>query len=133
MLSLMQTLRGYIGVWVGSKLMGDIRRDIYQSLMNLSLSFFDRRQTSQFIGRVNSDSEAMRQFLTDGVIWISGQVLMLVAIITTMASLSWKLTLLALLPTPLILIASLTIWPTMRHLWYRQWRAYGKAYSRCSR
>lgn len=126
MLSLMQTLRGYIGVWVGSKLMGDIRRDIYQSLMNLSLSFFDRRQTSQFIGRVNSDSEAMRQFLTDGVIWISGQVLMLVAIITTMASLSWKLTLLALLPTPLILIASLTIWPTMRHLWYRQWRAVNR-------
>lgn len=126
MLSVMQTLRGYIGVWVGSKIMGDIRKDTYQSLMNLSLSFFDRRQTSQFIGRVNSDSEAMRQFLTDGVIWISGQVLMLVSIITMMASLSWKLTLLALLPTPLILLASVTIWPTIRNLWYRQWRAVNR-------
>lgn len=126
MLSLMQTLRGYLGVWVGSKLMGDIRRDIYKSLMNLSLSFFDRRQTSQFIGRVNNDSEQMRQFLTDGIIWISGQVLMVVAIISTMASLSWKLTLFALLPTPLIVVASLTIWPAMRHMWYRQWRAVNR-------
>lgn len=79
-LSLMQTLRGYIGVWIGGKLMGDIRKDTYQALMRLSLSFFDRRQTSQFIGRVNSDSEAMRQFLTDGIIWIAGQLLMLIAI-----------------------------------------------------
>lgn len=126
MLSLMQTLRGYIGVWVGSKIMGDIRKDTYQSLMNLSLSFFDRRQTSQFIGRINSDSEAMRQFLTDGVVWISGQVLMLVSIVTMMLSLSWKMTLLALLPTPLIVIASLTIWPTIRNLWYRQWRAVNR-------
>lgn len=126
MLSLMQTLRGYLGVWVGGKLMGDIRKDTYKSLMNLSLGYFDRRQTSQFIGRINSDTEAMRQFLTDGVIWISGQVLMLVAIIVTMASMSWKLTLLALLPTPLILIASVTIWPTIRNLWYRQWRAVNR-------
>ncbi|WP_127579023.1 ABC transporter ATP-binding protein [Paenibacillus koleovorans] len=126
MLSAMQTARGYIGVWVGSKIMGDIRKDTYQALMNLSLSFFDRRQTSQFIGRINSDTEAMRQFLTDGVIWITGQVLMLVAIISVMASLSWKLTLLALLPTPLIIIASMTIWPSIRNRWYRQWRAVNK-------
>lgn len=126
MLSLMQTLRGYIGVWVGSKIMGDIRKDTYQSLMNLSLGFFDRRQTSQFIGRVNSDSEQMRQFLTDGVIWISGQVLMLISIIAMMATLSWKLTLLAVLPTPLIVIASMTIWPSIRNRWYRHWRAINR-------
>ncbi|MDF2671409.1 MAG: transporter [Paenibacillus sp.] len=126
MLTLMQTLRGYIGVWVGGKLMGDIRRDTYHSLMNLSLSFFDRRQTSQFIGRINSDSEAMRQFLTDGIIWITGQVLMLVAIISVMVSLDWKLALLALLPTPLVLFASMAIWPIIHKLWYKQWRAMNR-------
>lgn len=125
-LSLMQTLRGYIGVWVGSKLMNDIRRDIYNALMGLSLSFFDRRQTSQFIGRVNSDSEAMRQFLTDGVIWVTGQVLMLVSIITMMVKLDWRLALLALVPTPIIIVASLVVWPYMRSRWYRQWRAINR-------
>src|SRR5690606_27848239 len=44
---LMQTTRGLIGVWAGSKIMGDLRSDIYRSLMRLSLAFFDRRQTSQ--------------------------------------------------------------------------------------
>ncbi|MCM3749386.1 ABC transporter ATP-binding protein/permease [Paenibacillus pasadenensis] len=119
----MQIVRGLIGVWIGSKLMGDLRRDVYQSLMRLSLSFFDRRQSSQFIGRVNSDSEAMRQFMTDGVIWVSGEFLRVVAIAIIMFSLDWKLTLLALLPTPLMIIMSSLLWPKMGRLWYQQWRS----------
>jgi ATP-binding cassette subfamily B protein len=123
LLSFMQTFRGYIGVWVGSKIMRDIRTNTYHSLLDLSLSFFDRRQTSQFIGRVNSDVESVRQFLTDGVMWISGQVMMLLAIIVMMLSLDWKLALLAMLPAPIILIFSKVIWPYVRHRWYKQWRA----------
>jgi ATP-binding cassette subfamily B protein len=126
MLSIMQTLRGYIGVWFGSKLMADIRRETYEALMKLSLSFFDRRQTSQFIGRINSDSEAMRQFMTDGVIWITGEVLMLVSIVATMLSLDWRLALLALIPTPLMFAASVLIWPFVRNLWYRHWRSVNR-------
>jgi ATP-binding cassette subfamily B protein len=122
-LSCMQTLRGYIGVIVGSKIMGDIRRDTFNSLLKLSLSFFDRRQTSQFISRVNSDAEAIRQFLTDGVIWITGQVLILIAIVAMMFNLNWKLALFALLPTPLVLIGSMVIWPYIRNRWYSHWRS----------
>ncbi|WP_238590845.1 ABC transporter ATP-binding protein [Paenibacillus beijingensis] len=122
-MSVMQTLRGLIGVWVGSKLMGDLRNDIYNSLMRLSLAFFDRRQTSQFIGRVNSDSEAMRQFMTDGVIWFSGESLRVIAIFVIMFGLDWKLTLLALLPMPVMIAVSMKIWPKMGRRWYQQWRS----------
>jgi len=122
-MSVMQTVRGLIGVWVGSKLMGDLRKDIYDALMRLSLAFFDRRQTSQFIGRVNSDSEAMRQFMTDGVIWVSGESLRVIAIFAIMFGLDWRLTLLALLPMPLMVLVSATIWPKIGRRWYQQWRS----------
>jgi ATP-binding cassette subfamily B protein len=121
--TLMQTVRGMIGVWIGSKLMGDLRHDVYQSLMRLSLSFFDRRQTSQFIGRVNNDSEAMRQFMTDGVIWVSGEFLRVVAIFIIMFSFDWKLTLLAMLPIPLMIVVSSVLWPMIGRRWYQQWRS----------
>lgn len=122
-LSMMQTVRGLIGVWVGSKLMGDLRKDIYSALMRLSLAFFDRRQTSQFIGRVNSDSEAMRQFMTDGVIWVTGETLRVIAIFIIMFGLDWKLTLFALLPMPFMVIVSMKLWPKIGRRWYQQWRA----------
>ncbi|BBI31539.1 ABC transporter ATP-binding protein [Cohnella abietis] len=122
-MSVMQTVRGLIGVWVGSKLMGDLRNDIYRSLMRLSLAFFDRRQTSQFIGRVNNDSEAMRQFMTDGIIWVSGESLRVIAIFIIMFGLDWKLTLFALIPMPILIFTSLKIWPKIGRRWYQQWRS----------
>lgn len=123
LMAVMQTVRGYIGIWVGSMLMGDIRNDIYRSLMRLSLSYFDRRQTSQFIGRVNSDAESMRQFMTDGVIYVSGELLRIVAISVIIFSLDWQLSLLALLPVPFMIIASVTIWPKVGQRLYKQWRS----------
>jgi len=123
LMSAMQTVRGFIGVWVGSKLMGDLRKDIYSSLMKLSLAFFDRRQTSQFIGRVNNDAEAMRQFMTDGVVFVSGETLRIIAIFIIMFGLDWKLSLFALLPVPVMVAVSMTIWPKIGRRWYQQWRS----------
>lgn len=103
--------------------MGDLRQDIYRSLMRLSLAFFDRRQTSQFIGRVNNDSEAMRQFMTDGVIFVTGESLRIVAIFVMMLTLDWKLSLFALLPVPVMVVLSMTIWPKIGRRWSQQWRS----------
>jgi len=122
-MSSMQALRGYIGVAISSKLMGDIRKDVYQSLMKLSLAFFDRRQTSQFISRVNNDAESMRQFMTDGVIYIGGHLLRFVFILVIIFSMDWKLTLLALAPIPFLVFLSVTIWPKVGRRLYQQWRA----------
>jgi ATP-binding cassette subfamily B protein len=123
MLATMQTVRGLIGVWVGSKLMGDLRKEIYDSLMRLSLAFFDRRQTSQFIGRVNSDSEAMRQFMTDGIVWVAGESIRVIAIFIIMFGLDWKLTLLAIIPIPIMIVFSMLIWGMIGRRWYQQWRS----------
>ncbi|UQZ37594.1 ABC transporter [Paenibacillus sp. PK3_47] len=119
----MQAVRGLIGIWVGSKLMGDFRKDIFSALMKLSLAFFDRRQTTQFIGRVNNDAEAMRQFLTDGVIYVIGQLLRFVAVLLILFSLDWKLTLFALIPVPFMVLLSMKIWPKIGRLAYQQWRS----------
>lgn len=119
----MQAVRGFIGIWVGSKLMGDFRKDIFSALMKLSLAFFDRRQTTQFIGRVNNDAEAMRQFLTDGVIYVIGQLLRFAAVLIILFSLDWKLTLFALIPVPFMVALSMKIWPKIGRLSYQQWRS----------
>ncbi|BBI34043.1 ABC transporter ATP-binding protein [Cohnella abietis] len=118
-----QIIRGYLGVWIGAKMMGGIRTAVYNALMGMSLAFFDRRQTSQFIGRVNNDSESMRQFLTDGLMWVGGNALKLIAIILVMLSMDWQLTVLAILPMPLIILFSTRIWPKVRRRWYRHWRS----------
>ncbi|MBB6692045.1 ATP-binding cassette domain-containing protein [Cohnella xylanilytica] len=123
LMTFMSTVRGYIGMWVGTKVMGDIRRDVFGALMKLSLAYFDRRQTSQFIGRVNSDAESMRQFMTDGVVYVLGESLRVVFIFIVMCALDWQLSLLALLPVPVIVAVSMTLWPKISRRMYQQWRS----------
>ena len=120
---LFQALRGFIGVWCGSRITGDIRRQTYDALMRLSLSYFDRRQTSQFIGRVNSDANSMREFMTDGIVFLASQVMTIAAIAIVMLELNWQLALLSFAAMPLIIATSLAVWPFIRNLWEKQWRS----------
>ena len=121
--ALLDAGRGLLGVWVGSKIMTDLREDTYNHLMNLSLKYFDNRQTSQFIGRVNGDVESIRMFLTEGVLWVVGQFMQVFAIVLVMLVLNWRLTLIALAPLPLFYVVSKIIWPLVRNSWYRSWRS----------
>ncbi|MCL6445717.1 MAG: ABC transporter ATP-binding protein [Alicyclobacillus sp.] len=120
---LAQSLRGYIGVWCGSRITGDIRHKTYDALMKLSLSYFDRRQTSQFIGRVNNDANSMREFLTDGIVFLASQLMMVVSIAIVMLRMNWLLALLSFATIPLIIVTSLVVWPMIRNLWEKQWRS----------
>jgi len=125
-LSGIEVLRGLLGVWIGSKVTMDIREETYHHLMGLSLKYFDSRQTSQFIGRVNGDVERIRQFLTDGVLMVVGQVMMFIVLFTLMLSLDWRLTLFALLPAPFLVLFAKLFWPLVRSSWGRSWRATHK-------
>ncbi len=119
----LQAVRGYLGVWFGSRMMGDIRRDTYNALMALSLRYFDQRQVSQFISRVNSDAQSMQQFMTDGIVMITGQTVLIAAVLAVMLTMDWRLALLTFATIPLIAVVSLVVWPFVRRRWYRQWRA----------
>ena len=124
--SALGAVQGLLGVWMGSKITMDIREQTFEHLMSLSLKYFDSRQTSQFIGRVNNDVERIRQFLTDGVLMVIGNFMMFAIIIVLMLSLNWRLTLLALLPAPLMLVFAKLFWPLVRNSWDRSWRATHK-------
>lgn len=119
----MQVLRSFIGIRMGSHLIGDIRRDMFHALMRLSMRFFDRRQVSQFIGRINNDTDELKEFLTDGLIQCITQVLTAICIIGLMFSLNASLTFAILIPLPLLVIGFLWIWPRIRMLWYAQWQS----------
>ncbi|MGU3473412.1 ABC transporter ATP-binding protein [Paenibacillus sp. D51F] len=113
--------RSYIGLRFGGKLMGDIRKDAFASLMRLSLGYFDRRQVSQFIGRVQNDTEELKQFLTEGFIQILSQVLMAVGVLGLLFYLSAPLTWMILIPLPFLGLGMIWLWPRVQVMWYSQW------------
>lgn len=121
--TVMQVFRSYLGNVVGSRMSGDIRKDMFQSLMKLSMKYYDRRQVSQFIGRINNDTEELKEFLTNGIIQFVSQLMLAAATLVMLLSLSWQLTMLILVPLPFFIVGYLWIWPRARSLWYGQWQA----------
>ncbi|OXM13727.1 ABC transporter ATP-binding protein [Paenibacillus herberti] len=113
--------RSFIGLRFGGKLMGDIRKHAFEAIMRLSMSYFDRRQVSQFISRVQNDTEELKQFLTDGFIQFLSQVLMAVGVLGLLFYLNAPLTWMILIPVPFLAGGFLWLWPRIRIMWYSQW------------
>lgn len=88
--------------WAGQKIIFDIRNRLYQHLQQLSFSFYDKAQTGQLMSRVTQDVEQTRQFLSHQMVQITGAVVRFVATLALMLSLDWKLTLMAMIPVPIL-------------------------------
>lgn len=109
------------GNWVGAHIMGALRATLWQGLQGLSLAYFDKAQVGEMMQRINGDTERLQGFLTNGVQYVVGQVLQLLFALTLMLTISWRLTLVVLLPAPALLALSYLVWPWVirhdRRLW----------------
>ncbi len=116
-------IRSYYLRISGDKIIIDLKKDIYAKAQYLPLSYYDKTSTGSVINRVNSDSVVLQNFIMrisqEGIT----QAFLLVGIAVIMLIMNWKLTLLSLLPVPLVVIGGRIfgkkIGPMYRRLWIR--------------
>jgi len=80
----------------------DLRDDLYAQLVRLSFGFYDRHQTGQLMSRATVDLQAVRFFLGYGLIFFAQHVVTIVAVSVVLFVIDWRLALIALTVTPLI-------------------------------
>ena len=83
-----------------------IRKDYFAHLQKLPLQFFQRHRTGDLMARATSDLTAVRNLSGQGLIALLNAIFAMVLIIPIMATVSLKLTLLAILPMPLLAVAT---------------------------
>ena len=109
-LLLFQTLVQYFHTFLtntlGQSVIKDLRIDVFNHITSLRLKFFDQTPIGQLITRTVSDLETIADVFSEGLIVIVGDILQIVAIIAVMLLYSWKLTVIVLLPLPLLIAAS---------------------------
>jgi ATP-binding cassette subfamily B protein len=90
--------------YVGQRVMGDMRMELFAHLQGMSISFFDRNPVGRLVTRLTNDISTLEQVISQGVVQILGNLLIVVAVMIAMLFLDWQLALImfALLP-PLIL------------------------------
>lgn len=101
-------VQGYLVTSIGERLSFDLRTRLFAHLQRLPLSFFDTRRTGELMSRVTNDVTLLQVALTGNVLPIASQVVTLVGSIAIAAAINWRITLVALVVTPVaFLLAAL--------------------------
>ncbi len=60
-------IQGRVGAVVSSKIIFDIKSEVFSAMQRLSMSFFNSKHTGSLMNRVNSDALDIQYFLNDGL------------------------------------------------------------------
>src|SRR5215208_4514267 len=81
----------------------DMRQSLYSHLVRLSFGFYDRHQTGQLMSRATVDLQGVRFFLGYGLIFFFQHVITLAGVTGIMFWYDWRLALIALAITPVLI------------------------------
>ncbi|MCB0714404.1 MAG: ABC transporter ATP-binding protein [Chitinophagaceae bacterium] len=96
----------YTTALLGQSVVHDLRVNTYKKILNLNLSQFDKTPIGTLTTRTINDIESVNNIFSDGLIPIIADLLSIVCVLVYMFWSDWQLTLIALIPFPLILIAT---------------------------
>lgn len=60
LLALSSALRYYFVIWLGERVVADLRRDVFSHITRLSVSFFDTAKTGELISRLTADTTQIK-------------------------------------------------------------------------
>ena len=91
---------------LGQSVVRDMRVTTYKKILNLNLSEFDRTPIGTLTTRTINDIESINDIFSDGLVPILADLLSILCVLAFMFWTDWRLSLIALIPFPIILIAT---------------------------
>ncbi len=100
--------------WVGRSVVEAFRRDAFQRLMQLPISFFDANSAGILVSKLTYDTEQMSRACTNVILTVVRDSLTLVGIIGYMLYIDWRLTLIFMLIAPFMVLYLTRMTPKLR-------------------
>jgi ATP-binding cassette subfamily B multidrug efflux pump len=102
--SVFSYIQGWIMADVSMKVTYRFRRDIAEKINRMPLKYFDGTNHGEVLSRITNDVDTVNQTLNQSLTQIITSLITLVGVLVMMFSISWMMTLVALLIVPLSLI-----------------------------
>ncbi|MCA9954796.1 MAG: ABC transporter ATP-binding protein [Anaerolineales bacterium] len=107
--SIFAYLMGWIMAGVSTDISYRFREEIAAKINKMPLSYFDRTTQGEVLSRITNDVDTVNQTLSQSLTQIITSVITVVGVLVMMFSISWLMTLVALIVIPLTLVAVATI------------------------
>ncbi len=102
----MRFLFSFLTASLGQSVVKDMRVAVYKKILGLNLSQFDRTPIGTLTTRTINDIESINEIFSDGLVPIIADLLSIVCVLVYMCWVDWQLTLIALIPFPIMIIAT---------------------------
>lgn len=98
----------YVIWWVGQHFMVDLRMQLFTHIQHLSVSYFDRNPVGRLVTRLTGDIQQIEMVISQGIIQIMTNLLMVTAIVVVLYVLNWWLALImTVFVVPLVFLVRL--------------------------
>jgi len=94
--------------YVGQYMVSGIRKELWEKVLRLPVSFFDRNSSGETMSRVTNDTNVIKDFIVGHVISFLSGIVAIVGGVVILFYIDWRMTLLMLLAVP---AALLVLWP----------------------
>mgnify|MGYP001109712209 CR=1 FL=1 len=109
-------LRQYYAQWVASRILYDIRNQLYEHLQKLSMRYYNDHKTGEVISRAINDVESTKSFIETGLMNIWLDLITITLTLGIMVSMDVKLTIVSILVFPLYSFAVKYFYKRLRQL-----------------
>ena len=130
LLMLAQTLSKVFGIIsqrranrVSTSLSDDLRVMVYDKIQRLSVASLSRKTSGDLMKRVSKDTRVVKDFITEQGLYAVEKLMMFLTILVILLCISPLLTLIVLVPVPIVLWTITRFWKMMRVRYDKQWRA----------
>jgi ATP-binding cassette, subfamily B, multidrug efflux pump len=96
----------YSTAWLGQAVVKDMRVKVFGKVLRLNLRQFDRTPIGTLTTRTVDDIERINDIFADGLIPIIADLLSILCVLGIMLYTDWQLTLISLIPFPIIIVAT---------------------------
>jgi ATP-binding cassette subfamily B protein len=118
----MQRLASY----VGTQITYDMRKRVFDRLVQLSIDYYDRYNVGQLISRVTGDTAEMQGFVHQLTTGFLEQIIRICAVGAVLFIMDWRLALFTLIPVPLVAVGAAFFWKRIYPRYYRVWDSNSK-------
>jgi ATP-binding cassette, subfamily B, multidrug efflux pump len=115
-------IKGIFQYWMRVILIGisrdveyDLRNDLFSHLVTLSSDFYGHFRTGDIMARATNDLNAVRMMLGPGIMYWTETMFTAILTIAVMLSVDWKLTLISLIPAPLVSVVVILFGQRIHH------------------
>ena len=106
----------YLFAWINNRIMLDIRSHLFDHLIQLPLSFYDRNKSGDVVYRMSNEVDRIQSFITSSALSLVHSLLTLIGLTVALCWLNWQLFLLSIIVIPFLVLNILYFQPKIKDI-----------------